>query len=158
MYPTGNPISCLRNTILKYEVVVFYCNIPKAEWQNVAKQHALYIYMCNSRLTQLFNMSFICNKFFSLLIILEEAKKLTDQAKGKHHIGDFLPPDELKKFMAKVKSVKGEKGLEDIDLSDYAEFKLTEDNVGYQMLKKAGWTEGSGLGSKGQGITAPINK
>lgn len=94
--------------------------------------------------------------FFWLFV--EEAKKLTDQAKGKHHIGDFLPPDELKRFIAKVKAVKGEKGLEDIDLSDYAEFKLTEENVGYQMLKKAGWTEGSGLGSKGQGITAPINK
>ncbi|EDO26629.1 predicted protein [Nematostella vectensis] len=57
-----------------------------------------------------------------------------------------------------VKQVKGEKGLEDIDLSDYAEFKLTEDNIGYQMLKKAGWEEGKGLGSKGQGITAPIDK
>ncbi|EDO45757.1 predicted protein [Nematostella vectensis] len=88
----------------------------------------------------------------------EEAKKLTEQAQGKHHIGDFLPPDELKKFIAKVKQVKGEKGLEDIDLSDYAEFKLTEDNIGYQMLKKAGWEEGKGLGSKGQGITAPIDK
>lgn len=94
----------------------------------------------------------------SLCVILEEARKLTNQATGKHHIGDFLPPKELKKFVAKVKAVKGEKGLEDIDLSDYAEFKLTEENVGYQMLMKAGWTEGSGLGSKGQGITAPINK
>ena len=44
------------------------------------------------------------------------------------------------------------------DLSDYREHKLTEENVGFKMLKKAGWTEGSGLGSKEEGIVAPINK
>ena len=27
------------------------------------------------------------------------AIKLTDMAENKHHIGDFLPPNELKKFM-----------------------------------------------------------
>ena len=32
----------------------------------------------------------------------EWAESLTEMAKGKHHIGDFLPPDELKKFLAKV--------------------------------------------------------
>jgi len=31
------------------------------------------------------------------------AEELTDRAKGKHHIGDFLPPDELNKFMEKVR-------------------------------------------------------
>lgn len=30
------------------------------------------------------------------------ADELTEQAKGKHHIGDFLPPDELARFMEKV--------------------------------------------------------
>lgn len=44
------------------------------------------------------------------------------------------------------------------DFSDYKEHKLTEENVGFQLLQKAGWTEGSGLGAKGDGITAPINK
>jgi splicing factor 4 len=33
-----------------------------------------------------------------------QAAKLTSQAEGKHHIGDFLPPDELNKFLAKVGS------------------------------------------------------
>lgn len=32
------------------------------------------------------------------------ADDLTQKAKGKHHIGDFLPPDELAKFMEKVYS------------------------------------------------------
>ena len=44
------------------------------------------------------------------------------------------------------------------DFSDYKEHKITEDNVGFKMLQKAGWTEGAGLGATGEGITAPINK
>ena len=31
--------------------------------------------------------------------ISEWADKLTEMAKGKHHIGDFLPPEELERFM-----------------------------------------------------------
>lgn len=85
----------------------------------------------------------------------EKALELTDNAKGMHHIADFLPPDELEKFLEKVKAVK--EGRE-ADFSDYAKYKIGEDNVGYKMLMKAGWQEGSGLGSKGEGITAPINK
>lgn len=30
------------------------------------------------------------------------AIELTNMAEGKHHIGDFLPPDELARFMEKV--------------------------------------------------------
>ena len=33
---------------------------------------------------------------------LKDAKELTEQGRGKHHIGDFLPPDELTKFLKKV--------------------------------------------------------
>lgn len=80
------------------------------------------------------------------------------KGKGKHHIGDFLPADELKKFTAKVKAVKGESSLDNYDFSDYAEHKIKEDNIGYKMLQQAGWKEGMGLGSQGQGITAPVNK
>lgn len=35
-----------------------------------------------------------------------KAKELTEMAKGKHHIGDFLPPQELEKFVETVKAVK----------------------------------------------------
>lgn len=31
-----------------------------------------------------------------------DAEKLTQHGAGKHHIGDFLPPDELKRFLSKV--------------------------------------------------------
>ena len=44
------------------------------------------------------------------------------------------------------------------DLSDYKEFKITCENVGFKMLQKMGWKEGEGLGSEGQGIKDPVNK
>ncbi|XP_049820564.1 uncharacterized protein LOC109599640 isoform X2 [Aethina tumida] len=83
------------------------------------------------------------------------AQELNRQAEGKHHIGDFLPPDELKKFMEKSTAVK--EGRQP-NLSDYKEFKIKEDNIGFKMLQKLGWTEGTGLGQKGSGIVDPINK
>ncbi|CAH1406409.1 unnamed protein product [Nezara viridula] len=85
----------------------------------------------------------------------EWAESLTEMAKGKHHIGDFLPPDELKKFMAKYQAAKGG---DEPDLSDYKEYKLGEENKGFQMLQKLGWSEGQGLGSDGAGRLDPINK
>ncbi|CAH1155218.1 unnamed protein product [Phaedon cochleariae] len=83
------------------------------------------------------------------------AQELNRQAEGKHHIGDFLPPDELKRFMEKSTAVK--EGREP-NLSDYKEFKIKEDNVGFRMLQKLGWSEGEGLGSGGMGIVEPVNK
>lgn len=83
------------------------------------------------------------------------AEALTEANKGKHFIGDFLPPDELERFMETFRALK--EGREP-DLSDYKDFKLTCDNLGYQMLQKLGWKEGEGLGSEGQGIKNPVNK
>lgn len=83
------------------------------------------------------------------------AEELTEQAKGKHHIGDFLPPEELENFLEKWDAVK--KGRTP-DLSDYKEHKITSSNIGYQMLQKLGWSEGQGLGVNGGGIVDPVNK
>ncbi|KAJ7308245.1 hypothetical protein JRQ81_008770 [Phrynocephalus forsythii] len=85
----------------------------------------------------------------------EWAEQLTQMGRGKHFIGDFLPPDELEKFMETFKALK--EGREP-DYSEYKEFKLTVENIGYQMLMKMGWKEGEGLGSDKQGIKAPVNK
>lgn len=105
-----------------------------------------------------------------IYIITDSAEKLTETNKGKHHIGDFLPPEELEKFIEKVKAVQGECDpgkssfwqakvtIITTDLSDYAKNKIDESNIGYQMLKNAGWTEGQGLGSNEDGITVPVNK
>ncbi|KAI9562350.1 hypothetical protein GHT06_013315 [Daphnia sinensis] len=84
----------------------------------------------------------------------DRADQLTEGGRGKHHLGDFLPPEELAKFMEKFQAVQEGRT---IDESDYKEFKIAENNVGYQMLKKFGWTEGEGLGIGGSGITAPVN-
>lgn len=35
----------------------------------------------------------------SYLSFEDWAEKLTEMGQGKHHIGDFLPPDELDRFM-----------------------------------------------------------
>ncbi|XP_030763681.1 bromodomain-containing protein 4 isoform X2 [Sitophilus oryzae] len=83
------------------------------------------------------------------------ATELTKQAEGKHHIGDFLPPEELKRFLEKSSAVK--EGRQP-NFSDYKEFKIKEDNIGFKMLQKLGWTEGEGLGQNSAGIVEPINK
>ncbi|KAK6302947.1 hypothetical protein J4Q44_G00273020 [Coregonus suidteri] len=85
----------------------------------------------------------------------EWAESLTDMGKGKHFIGDFLPPEELEKFMETFKALK--EG-HDPDYSEYKDFKLTVENLGFQMLMKMGWKEGDGLGSDGQGIKAPVHR
>lgn len=83
------------------------------------------------------------------------AQELNRQAEGKHHIGDFLPPDELKRFLEKSNAVKEGRQA---TFSDYKEFKIKEDNIGFKMLQKLGWTEGQGLGTNGLGIVEPVNK
>ncbi|XP_021469626.1 SURP and G-patch domain-containing protein 1 [Oncorhynchus mykiss] len=85
----------------------------------------------------------------------EWAESLTDMGKGKHFIGDFLPPEELEKFMETFKALKEGRNP---DYSEYKEFKLTVENLGFQMLMKMGWKEGDGLGSGGQGIKTPVHR
>ena len=46
------------------------------------------------------------NSFRLYLLSVEKAREATDRGRGKHHIGDFLPPEELDKFVEKVVAVK----------------------------------------------------
>lgn len=48
--------------------------------------------------------SFLLSPF--LLLWAEWAEQLTKMGRGKHFIGDFLPPDELEKFMETFKALK----------------------------------------------------
>ena len=72
------------------------------------------------------------------------------QASGKkgHHMGDYIPLEELENFMAKCNDVAAQK------VADKA--KIQADNVGHKLLSKMGWKEGEGLGSSRKGIADPI--
>ncbi|XP_015791774.1 SURP and G-patch domain-containing protein 1 isoform X2 [Tetranychus urticae] len=86
----------------------------------------------------------------------EWAAKLTEMNKGKHHLGDFLPPDQLERFMKKWDAIKdGSTSL--LFDEDYRDFKLQSENQGYKMLAKLGWSEGQGLGVDNQGTTKPVD-
>ena len=58
--------------------------------------------------------------------------------------------------MSKFEAIKS--GQEYVEESDYAAQKLKQDNLGFKMLQRMGWNEGTGLGADGQGITAPIGR
>lgn len=85
----------------------------------------------------------------------DHADMLTNMGRDKHFLGDYLPPEELEKFLETLEALKDGRTP---DYSDYKKFKIQADNIGYQMLMKMGWEEGSGLGKEHQGITTPVNR
>ncbi|PIN14391.1 hypothetical protein CDL12_12980 [Handroanthus impetiginosus] len=73
-------------------------------------------------------------------------------AKKGHHMGDYIPPEELEKFMATCNDASAQKVATEV--ADRT--KIQADNVGHRLLSKMGWKEGEGLGSSKTGIAAPI--
>lgn len=102
-----------------------------------------------------------------MLATAQKNFEMTTMASGKHHMADFLPQDELNKFLKKSTAVL--QGQPVPKEEDYAEHKIGDDNIGFQMLKKVGWSQGTCLGpvesssssssssARGAAITAPIN-
>ncbi|KAK4414433.1 SURP and G-patch domain-containing protein 1-like protein [Sesamum alatum] len=69
-----------------------------------------------------------------------------------HHMGDYIPPEELEKFLATCNDAAARKAVK--EYADKA--KIQADNIGHRLLSKMGWKEGEGLGSSKSGIAAPI--
>ncbi|CAM9172024.1 unnamed protein product [Chrysoparadoxa australica] len=89
-----------------------------------------------------------------MLLTAQKAQELTAASAGKRHLAEYLPKEELDKFLNKAdKKAKGETVTE----QDYEKAKLDAGNLGFQMLQQAGWQEGAGLGKAGDGIAAPVN-
>ncbi|KAI4302530.1 hypothetical protein MLD38_038263 [Melastoma candidum] len=72
-------------------------------------------------------------------------------AKG-HHMGDYIPPEELEKFLASCNDAAAQKASKE----SAEKAKIQADNVGHKLLSKMGWKEGEGLGSSKSGIANPI--
>ncbi|CAI9103135.1 OLC1v1001577C3 [Oldenlandia corymbosa var. corymbosa] len=62
------------------------------------------------------------------------------QASGKkgHHMGDYIPQEELDKFMASCNDAAAQKAAK--EAADKA--KIQADNIGHKLLSKMGWKEG----------------
>ncbi|KAE8038205.1 hypothetical protein FH972_010737 [Carpinus fangiana] len=69
-----------------------------------------------------------------------------------HHMGDYIPQEELEKFMATCNDAAAQKAFKEAG----AKAKIQADNVGHKLLSKMGWKEGEGLGSSRNGIADPI--
>lgn len=59
----------------------------------------------------------------------EWAEQLTEMGKGKHFIGDFLPPEELEKFMETFKALKVRETYQcsvEASISPYSSTSITQ--------------------------------
>ncbi|XP_008651525.1 gamma response I protein isoform X1 [Zea mays] len=69
-----------------------------------------------------------------------------------HHMGDFIPQEELEKFMARCNDAAAQKATK--EAAEKA--KIQADNIGHKLLSKMGWREGEGLGSERRGRADPV--
>jgi splicing factor 4 len=65
----------------------------------------------------------------------------TASASGKkgHHMGDYIPQEELEKFLASCNDAAAMKAAK--EAAEKA--KIQADNVGHRLLSKMGWKEGA---------------
>ncbi|XP_077210386.1 SURP and G-patch domain-containing protein 1-like protein isoform X2 [Tasmannia lanceolata] len=69
-----------------------------------------------------------------------------------HHMGDYIPEEELVKFLSTCNDVAAQKAA--IEAAEKARIQV--DNVGHKLLSKMGWKEGEGLGSSKSGRADPV--
>ncbi|EEF49180.1 SURP and G-patch domain-containing protein 1-like protein [Ricinus communis] len=73
-------------------------------------------------------------------------------SKRGHHMGDYIPQEELEKFLATCNDAAAQRAAKE----SAERSKIQADNVGHKLLSKMGWKEGEGLGSARSGIADPI--
>ncbi|KAJ9549131.1 hypothetical protein OSB04_021674 [Centaurea solstitialis] len=86
--------------------------------------------------------------------LLSDVIGMTGGGKRGHHMGDYIPQEELEKFMASCNDVAAQKAAK--EAAERA--RIQADNVGHRLLSKMGWKEGEGLGSSRSGIADPITE
>lgn len=81
-------------------------------------------------------------------------------AGGSRHLGNYLPKEEMDRFLARASAVSA--GKDDPTAAaaaaagQHAAHTLQQDNLGHRMLAQAGWQQGHGLGAQGQGVVVPV--
>ena len=63
----------------------------------------------------------------------------TGPGKKGHHMGDYIPQEELEKFLANCNDAAAQKAAK--EAAERA--KIQADNVGHKLLSKMGWKEGA---------------
>ncbi|XP_042376961.1 SURP and G-patch domain-containing protein 1-like protein isoform X1 [Zingiber officinale] len=69
-----------------------------------------------------------------------------------HHMGDFIPQNELDKFLSSCNDAAAQKAAK--EAAEKA--KIQADNIGHRLLSRMGWKEGEGLGSDKRGRSEPV--
>lgn len=69
-----------------------------------------------------------------------------------HHMGDYIPQEELEKFLSTCNDAAAQKAAK--EAAERA--KIQADNIGHKLLSKMGWKDGEGLGSDKSGRAEPV--
>jgi len=86
----------------------------------------------------------------------DRKRKGKDHAPGggrSHHIDHYIPEEERVKFMASCDNAEAKAKQAALEVTQ----RIQSDNKGYGMLAKMGWSEGTGLGAKKDGMVNPVS-
>ena len=79
--------------------------------------------------------------------------KYKEDGKRGHHMSDFIPKEEMDRFLAKQGDPAAKARVAAQELAN----RIGSDNKGHQMMQQMGWTEGAGLGANQAGMANPIS-